>query len=554
MNIKSPISALVLAFALITGMSSQAASVDENAARLAASTFLKHQTAAPGTLRAPALADLKLAHAEASTTIPHANAYYAFNIDGGGFIIVAGDDRASQVLGYSDKGKLDFNNMPENLLGLLDIYKREIEYLQAHPSLQVPRRRIGDSNTVIVEPMIKTTWGQKMPYYLQCPTASNGQHCKVGCSGVQMAQICCYWQYPVTCGPLDAYYCSRLLTTLDELPLTTFDYSKMLPSYCHWDFDLGVEIQDTYTDEQAQEVAKLCRYVGQAAKIDYGATGSASSATKKFAGMKTLGFNPNAKNRSRTSAYTTESWENIMRDELDAGRPIMYGAKNAATNTSTSHAFIFDGYDSNGYFHINLGWYGVNDGWFLTTAIITTTLDGDYRDYAANQYMFTGIEPPEYCKVFAHGVDAVSDLLLLGNSLLPLATAVNICTTYSNVDLTFTLADQQGNIVADSDPIHIITGDYVQRSDVTGAITLPMTLAAGSYDLQFNYLMDNVPILVATSQGKLQVAGKFAKFNAKFNIDDAVTAIDYLLNEAPGNNCAINIDDVTMLIDLLLMG
>lgn len=552
MKIKFSVIAILLALAVMTGVKTHAANVDENAARLAASNFIKCHSATASTLKAPALADLKLTHAEASTVDPSANAYYAFNIEGGGFIIVSGDDRVSQVLGYSDKGRLDIDNLPENLLGLLDDYKRQIEYLQAHPSLKVPRRRIGDSYEVIVEPMITTTWGQQMPYYLQCPVATTGQHCKVGCSGVQMAQICYYWQYPVNCGPLESYYCSRLLVTLDELPMTTFDYSKMLHSYCHWDYDLGVEVQDTYTEEQVQEVAKLCRYVGQAAKMNYGPSGSASNANMKMAAMKTLGYNPNAKNLSRTAAYTTASWEGLMRAELDAGRPIMYGAKNAAAATSTSHAFIIDGYDSNGYFHINMGWYGHGDGWYLTTAIITTTLDGTYRDYANNQYMFTGIEPPEYCKVIAHDIDAESGLLLLGSSLLARATAVSLFTTYSDVDLTFTLTDQQGTVVASGDPIHVIKSDYVQRSDINGSITLPTSLADGTYDLVFNYQNNDAPMAIATAQGKLNVAGKIAKFNAKFNIEDVITVIDYMLYGVPSDSIQIKIDDVTMLIDVLL--
>ena len=548
MIFKRLIKVSLLTLAALTIANAYAANVDQQAARSIANSFLKLRSAAPGTLKAPALSDLKLAHAEVSSIDKSVNAYYAFNIDGGGFIIVAGDDRASLVLGYSDQGRLDFNNMPENLMGLLDYYKRQIEYLQAHPTLNVPKRLTTESSDIIVEPLTKTAWGQKMPYYLQCPVASNGNHCKVGCSGVQMSQICYYWQYPVTCGPLAAYYCSRLSTTLEELPVTTFDYNKMLLSYCHWDYDLGVEVQDVYTDEEAQEVAKLCRYVGQAAKMNYGATGSASDGNKKLAGMKTLGYNANAQSVS-FSSYTTERWENMMRTELNAGRPIMYGAKNAVGNTSASHAFIMDGYDSNGYFHINMGWYGHGNGWYLTTAIITTTLEGSYRDYGSNQYMFLGIEPPAYCNILTKGLDAEGGLLVLGDSLIPVATDVSLYTNYSEVDLLFNLTDQEGNLVATSDLIHVVKNDFVQHIDIVGAITLPTTLADGTYDLQFNYLIDGTESTVDTAQGKLIVSGKLAKFNAPFNINDITTVIDYLL---AGTHPQLSIDDDITLIDHIL--
>ena len=543
--------ACVMALIALMGLSLNAANVDVDDARLMASSFLKlHAPTAAGSLRAPAIADLKLAHSEPSSVDSKANAYYIFNIDGGGFIIVSGDDRASQVLGYSDEGRLNFNDMPENLTELLYSYKLQIEYLQAHPTLNVPKRLTSDNSVVIVEPMAISKWGQGPPFNMMCPLANTGKPCKVGCAGVQMSQICYYWKYPVTCGPLPAYYCSRLLITLEELPETTFDYDKMLLSYCHWDYDLGKEVQDTYTDEEAQEVAKLCRYVGHAAKMNYGATGSASDATKKLAGMKALGYNPNAKAIYKSS-YTLEKWEQIMREELDAGRPIMYGAKNAAVQTSTSHAFIMDGYDSNGYFHINMGWYGHGDGWYLTSAIITTTLTGDYRDYNADQYMFINIEPTDYCRVLAMGIDAEDELFLLGSTFSPVATGVNIYTSHNDVDLTFTLTDQDGNCVATSDPINVVKSEFVQRSDVNGLITLPADLAPGTYNLQFNYIVDGEQIQVEAAQGQLTVTGKFAKFNGSFTIDDVTTVIDWLLRGKP-NNVNLVIDDLTMLIDLLL--
>ena len=547
MNITKLMRVYSLTLAALIGVNANASNVDLNTARMTANNFLKHHSSAPGSFKAPALADIKLAHAEASSVDHSANAYYAFNIDGGGFVIVSGEDRASQVLGFSDKGRLDFNNMPDNLKALLNDYKRQIEYLQAHPAMKVNQRLMSENNEIILEPLIKTTWGQQMPYYLQCPMYK-GNYCKVGCSGVQMAQILNYWQYPTTCGPIAGYYCSLISMTLEDLPETTFDYSKMLNSYCHWDYDLGETVQDVYTDEQVQEVAKLCRYVGQAARMSY-SVGSSSTNGYKLAGMKSLGYNSNARIVYRT-AYTTEKWERMMRTELDAGRPIMYSAKHVG-QTSVSHSFIMDGYDSNGYFHINLGWYGVNDGWFLSTAIITTTLDGSYRDYGANNSMYLDMEPPVYCKVITKDIDAEREFLLQGGILHPRATGVNLYTTYSDVDLVFTLTDQEGNVVATSDPIHVNKVDFVQRSDILGSILLPTDLADGAYEVQFNYLIDGTMTAIGNSLGKLNVVGKFAKFDAKFNIDDVTTVIDYLFTGTPTGNVQVNIDDVTTLIDLI---
>ena len=539
---------MVVTIALI-GLNLRAANVDVNTARITANGFLKHINQ-PGSINSPALADIKLAHAEASSTKSDANAYYAFNINGGGFIIVAGDNRANQVLGYSVNGQLDFKHLPDNMKALLDFYKEEIEYLQANPKLKVPKevpKRTSNNREVIVEPLVTAHWGQQMPYFLQCPM-SNGTYSKVGCSGVQMAQIVHYWQYPTTCGPIPAYYSPKLGITLEELPVTTFDYSKMLTSYSHWNTHQQVLIQDSYTEEQANEAAKLCRYVGQAARMNYYDTGSGTVAAQKLEAMKILGYNSEAISVYRDNGYTTEVWESLMRDELDAGQPIMYGAKNGTGDVG--HAFIFDGYDSEGYFHINWGWYGVNDGWFLTTALITTYYSGNApRNYKKDQYMFLYMRPEFYCNVNAQSIILNDGFFLLGSLLNMRATDVNINTSYNAVDLMFTITDCNGNFVAASDTINVLKSEFSQHCDINSAILLPASLAEGTYNLQFNYIIDNAMNTIVTTQGELTVVGRLAKFNSEFTMDDLAQLINVLLI---GEDTPFEMDDLSQLINHML--
>ena len=540
----------VLAVALfaIIGINMGATNIDNYTARMTANRFLKQRVASPGSINAPTLADLKLVHVESSSVDRNANAYYAFNVNGGGFVIVAGDDRISQVLGFSDEGQLDFRHLPENMKALLDFYKEEIEYLQANPKLKVPKRTSNNRN-VIVEPLVTAHFGQLMPYYLQCPM-SDSLYSRVGCSGAQMAQIVHYWQYPTTCGPLPAYYCPKLHITIEELPATTFDYSKMLTSYCHWDSHQKVLIQDSYTEEQANEVAKLCRYVGQAAKMNYSPTGSGTDGFRKLAAMKILGYNPDAISVARDDGYTTEEWESLMRAELDAGQPIMYGGKNGVGGAG--HAYIFDGYDSEGYFHINWGWYGVNDGWFLTTALATTYYTGSGpRNYNVDQYMFLGIRPPFYCNVNAQNINTNDGFFLMGGlfNLQVHATDVNISTSYDALDLVFTITDANDNIVAASDTINVLKSDFTQHSNINSAIAFPESLTEGTYNLNFNYIVDNKLNTIASIQGELYIAGRLAKFNSPFNMDDLTDLINILVF---GNNTQFRMDDLTSLINYLV--
>ena len=113
----------MLAALTMVSLNASADNINASEARTVAKNFIQRH--APG-LRAASPADLQLSHAEASSVVAGANDYYVFNIKGGGFVIVAGEDRATQVIGYSDKGYIDMNNLPYGLKGLLSGYKKEI--------------------------------------------------------------------------------------------------------------------------------------------------------------------------------------------------------------------------------------------------------------------------------------------------------------------------------------------------------------------------------------------------------------------------------------------
>ena len=166
--ISSVVLALLMAMASFQAAASQ---ISAGAAQSVANNFIKcHSKAVPGSINAPALADIVLTHAEPSDKVVKANVYYIFNIKGGGFIIVSGDDHAAPVLGYSDKGHIDVGNMSESLQDMLGYYKAEIDYLLTHDTkASKPLKQNFREATTIVEPMTKSTWGPEEPYYNMCP-------------------------------------------------------------------------------------------------------------------------------------------------------------------------------------------------------------------------------------------------------------------------------------------------------------------------------------------------------------------------------------------------
>lgn len=537
-----------LALLFISSSALIAGNITVNSARTVANNFIKqHATLAPGTLRAIASSDLTLSHAEASSAVAGANDYYAFNIKGGGFIIVAGEDRAAQVLGYSDKGRIDFNNLPAPLEDLLNGYKKEIEFLQTYKGNDLVVNHSTIKATSSVDPLIKTTWGQEDPYDWQCPIYQ-GQYCVVGCVATAMAQVMNYWQYPTQCNGLSAFN-STGYGRVSALPATTFDYSLMLDSYCHWDWDNSQLVQDTYTDAQAQEVAKLGRYCGQAAKMQYSPDGSGAYTWDQLSAMKNFGYSNNAQDVQKGYSWnSTAQWESMIRTELDAGRPILYSANDPSAG---GHAFICDGYNSSNYFHFNFGWYGTCDGWYLSTALNMIHREGDQLKFNSGHEMLIGVEPPAYCIFNAESVNVNSGLIVLGDQVNTEAQNVTLRTSYNNVNVYFGLIDANSNQVCTGNQISISKNSFEQGSSIDGAITIPATLAEGTYSIGFYYYTTdaNNQTKVMETQEKLNVVGHLAKFNEPFTINDVTRTINYLLE---GSKPVLSIADVTKLINYLL--
>ena len=333
---------LVLVVAVLTGM---AAPVDRVAAHGVASRF-----ASQGHLRSSGWT-LRLAHVEKSASDVARADYYVFQAgEGGGFIIVAGDDRARQVLAYGDS-PIDVDHVPHNVQWLLDQYKEQIEYLHNHPQAQ-PSSTPVLNVTGTVPQLMTTQWGQRSPYRDQCPQV-NGQPCVTGCVATAMAQVMNYWEYPSVLPDLPAYKTDALKLEVPALPSVPIDWNLMLDRYR----------EGSYTQEQGAEVAKLMRYCGQSCEMDYSIASSGAFTIDQLRGLQLFGYNPWATYVQRY-CYTDEEWHAMLLDDLFAGHPVAY----SGIGTYSSHSFVIDGYDGSKY-HVNWGWDGLYDGYFELDAM-----------------------------------------------------------------------------------------------------------------------------------------------------------------------------------------
>ena len=262
--------------------------------------------------------------------------FYIFNAEDGGFVIVSGDDRTPEILGYSERGRLDDNSVPGNVRWLLEYYEDVIKNLPADYTPTTNTRRAGAIAKESIAPMIQTSWGQGAPYNSQCPDFSG--RCLTGCVATAMAQIINYHKWPESeTAAIEGYSTATNKLFMPELPATSFEWDNM-------------------TDT---EIAKLMLYCGQAVETDYGTvTSGAYVGNIPTAFSNVFNYDDAIKIVNRKN-YADNSWTDLIYQELAENRPVIYGGE----SDGSSHIFILHGYE-NGKFLINWGWGGDFDGYY----------------------------------------------------------------------------------------------------------------------------------------------------------------------------------------------
>ena len=378
------ITLITLVLLLTCLLTAQAGPIDQQKARQLAAQFMQKKglQLKGEPRRAPGVS---------GTGSNEAQPLYIFNTDGAkGFVIVAGDDRADAILGYSTEGSYDEQNLPDNFRYYLQLLSSDMQALMASDATATTRRTVETHDAI--DPLIKTKWDQGSAtedgyiYNTACPV-SQSLHCLTGCVATAGAQIMYYHQHPKSTTGVDGYqadgqYMDINAVTKKGLPATTFDWDIMKRSYNN--ADQGTASQ--------QEVAKLMVYAGFAAQMNYGTMGSAASTGILAEGMANyFDYNPNTWQYVKQSDYSVSDWDSMMYNELENGRPIIYSG---ASKKEGGHAFICDGYDGEGLYHFNWGWSGQNNGYFKLAATNPYAGDGTQRDGFVNDIdAIIGLQP-----------------------------------------------------------------------------------------------------------------------------------------------------------------
>ena len=348
---------------LLLALAAIAAPISQDQAQQAAASFLSQHH--PGkVIQLTPVNNLKFKTSGATSS------YYIFNAAGNqGFVIASGDDRTTPILGYVDNGNFDPNNMPANMKAWLESYQEQISMLDQlgitetyNESLTVKPTRNS------ISPMITSHWDQGAPYWNHCPEFMDidengdtiGEFAYTGCVAVSMSQIMNYYKYPLYCSQtipsyeMTYYYNEEYyITDTDPLPPIMFDWDNMKDNYT------GAE-----TEAEKDAVAWLMLYAGCAAHMNYGTNASSTSDPYIPTAFNDY-FNYDAKLVYR-SDYDQADWEEMVYQELLAGRPLIY---NGRSGTGGGHSFVCDGFAYGDLFHINWGWGGLGDGYFVLSVL-----------------------------------------------------------------------------------------------------------------------------------------------------------------------------------------
>ena len=319
---------------------------------------------------AQAFASNKLNTSDETLTLVKADNIYVYNIGDHGFVMVSGNTVLPPVLGYSlNETFPSLDNAPENFIWWIGHYGEMIDFAMENgiqPEDKV-LQQWNDSkkglfparNTKSVAPLLTTLWNQDYPYNYYAPATSGGWwgggpggHCYAGCVACAMAQIMKFWNHPTTGNGSHSYVHSTYGQQSANFGATTYQWDIM-PN------ELGYQ-----ADDAAKAVALLMYHCGVSVDMNFGPDGSGAYSKDVETAFRSYFGYCGAKYREK-SKYDEEDWIAMLKADLDLSHPIYY----SGSSGSSGHAFVFDGYDENDYFSINLGWSGSGNDYYSLASV-----------------------------------------------------------------------------------------------------------------------------------------------------------------------------------------
>ena len=277
--------------------------------------------------------------------------YYIYNdAQNKGFVIVSGTTEMGEILAYSNENALDTINLHPGLAQLLNSYKMAFKAINTNNAVETEAKK-GAFFAKTVAPLLKTTWSQDAPY-----NALLGYN-YTGCVATTISQVLKYHEWPVQgMGNVSYVNTSDNRTLSGNLNLSQYDWANMLPNY-----DAPVQA----TQAQRNAVAKLMKDVGLASGMQYHPGFAVATNQGAFdAFVKHFDYQATCVYQSTEGPSV---FADLLRQELVDGFPFyFYGA---TKDYKGAHAWVVDGFDDKGFFHMNFGWNGQSNGYYSLSAL-----------------------------------------------------------------------------------------------------------------------------------------------------------------------------------------
>ena len=310
------------------------------------------------------------AKSRAATTASRSDAYYVFNNDAGGFVIIAGDDAVTPVLGYTSTGSFDAENLPDGLKDLLKSYERQIAALGDNYAANQTATRAAFTG----EKLLNTAkWNQNAPFNKYTPN-----NYVTGCVATAGAIVMKHHGYPAKGTGSHSYtWNGKTLTANFE---HDYDWASMPAKY------------DGTNDAAFDGVARLMSDLGVAVEMQYAKNGSGAYIGDMISALQTYFGYSKLTYLASIDDMEAEAWNAKLRGEIDANRPILYSASDASAG---GHSFIIDGYKDES-FSVNWGWGGYCNGFYQIGALNPESAGKPTGDkYNLGQTAVIGLQPSD---------------------------------------------------------------------------------------------------------------------------------------------------------------
>jgi hypothetical protein len=380
----------LLSFILLLTVVLFAESVDHDTALTAASNWLNHQNNLRGNYPDLSVKDFYIHRLEGQII------FYVFDFEPQGFVMVAGSDASSPILGYSVSGSSSLGDFPPNAASFFSIYERGM--LDINNNELSNEYSIGDWEAILtgnipsphrsraVSPLLSTQWNQNYSWNTSCPADVNGPggYVYAGCPAVAAAQVMNYWEHPDQGTGSHSYTHTQYGLLSANFGTTTYDWSSM---------------SDT---TPTNSIRQLLFHLGVATEMDYGPYGSgAYSSDARDALVDFFDYDASASLEWKYN-YSHNEWISLLKEQLDNSYPLFYHGYDSTH--SSGHAFNCDGYDASDNFHFNWGWSGSYDGYFNLNSLNPGSHDFSYLQAAiVDVYPASQLPAPQNLTGYAGG-------------------------------------------------------------------------------------------------------------------------------------------------------